>query len=279
MARPKRRSASVSAAMAIACLMGLVAVAAAAPPCKDGNKGDANKSKDNVEDWAKTCADANNDKCHPCSLWIDVVGKAKSGDTFVYWPTDSTRAKILPNAPLQGLESIVRDKEDGKTGFLWARALQDAGVAGKLPRVSGTASFPVAFENSLHSRTQHQMHIHIGQPKTTVWQKCVQSVIANPPAPDSWIKPIQSMACNKLTQSNPPSVTVRGTTAASADKINRAIRYGFETQVVPHSKGSDITSNDDLLNTAVLVQPNHKNQNQYLVFLITGHGVNDHLIY
>lgn len=214
---------------------------------------------DKVKNWYKTCAEAGNDDCCACDLWV----KAKaSKDPSIYSGTSNKRAKIIPTTAMQGLENIVRDG-DVSTNFLWEKALSDA-KSGQIPGVDKTDKC-VAVMNSLHTRTRHQMHTHVGRAKDEYYG-CLDALIQNPPKAWTW-QPVNlgKTSCNAIKAGGSPMEAYA--VSVPADKINTAIREGFLSKSNTFTTATKDVTNPTLARVTAVVQPN--SSGQYTVILIT----------
>lgn len=252
--------------------------------CQDVNPNDPT-AKDPVNNWKEPCDRSGNDRCNSCFLFVHtskpLIGKHK----FAYAHTKAYRAKILPTKAVTGLESIVNShyhsKDDEATFDLWKTGLDAARTKGGLPGVTHAASHPIIYVNSLHARTQHQLHAHCGQAVNKDWYNCAKPVYDRPPQKHGeWVTLEASAACDKLSASK-ASVVVRATTS-SANGVNEAIRQGFKKMLLKETGGGkSITSNAAALRTGVLVAPSGggggKGGDEMLVFLVT--GSNDYKVF
>jgi len=279
---------SARAAAALACLVVMAAATfpAAAAACK-AQPGPAGSTDDLVTTWSSPCDAGGNADCRACFLWTGVVQRAKKPlGKYVYSSTSTNggqvstyRAKILPTAALQGIESIAgkQPASDKLTYDLWSTALGDL-IAGKVPGVKA-ANFPVAMINSLNARSQHQMHVHVGRPQSgaggaPVFYECIRNAgwTKSPPTAKAW-RTIPAGKCDNLPSRSNAPVKLMATTSTAAG-VNGAIRAGFSRLT------KDMTADAAAQRTAVLVQPDPKGtKGQYLVVLITGSGVNDYSIF
>lgn len=265
-----------STAVAVALVVALVALTAlphgAAAACNAKPNPYDTKSKDLVGDWLLPCDAPANIGCPSCSLFSKTVS-GKSGQ-YVYSGSQSgvPRAKIIPTRPLQGLESIVRDKHD--LSSLFTQALVDASKGGVLPNKGttlGPAAHPIAFINSLNAREQHQAHVHVGEAANKNFYNCVSGILKAPPTAGTWSTTYdpKSAACQALKVHQDVSIAA---TSSAGNNISNTIREGF----AKHIKGAtskDIQQDPAKLHTGVLVQPNPKVTGEYLVFLLS--NVND----
>lgn len=271
--RPKALTTLAACALAAVAALSAPRLAAAAATC---DKTLAGGSKyDAVAAWDKTCNEARNWECkEACQLWNEVARPARGNKLkFAYSGTKNKayRGKILPSEPVTGIESIVAgqpsDPADQATYFLWKQALGD--IAAQAPalknKIATPARYPVAYINSLVARTQHQMHIHVGQPTSlSKFYSCAKSVITSPPTA-VWSKPLSGGACVNLQAGNMP-VSLIGATVGPND-VNKAIRAGFAQ--VMGAGGSAVTTNKMGTHSGVLVMPVAGSKN-LLVFIVTG---------
>jgi hypothetical protein len=237
--------------------------------CDNVNQYDKT-AHDPVGDWMQACNAQINEKCQACSLWTDTAA-GKPGAS-VYSPTNTRRAKIIPTRPLQGLESIVRDKAD--TSGLFVTALKDAAAGNVIPAKGGGTlpiiPHPIVYINSLAVRTEHQWHAHVGPAKNEDWYECAKSIIEAPPQAGRWVAlPAASKACQALTVGTSRGMVGNATTA-SGSNISSTIREGFLNHV-QGAKIPDITQDKALLHTGALVQRNEKGGAgaEYLVFVLS----------
>lgn len=278
---PSRRPKAITLTCALAAVAAALAlVPGAAAACANNTLPGTNPQTDAVNDWSKTCDEAKNWVCKDCELWNDYSRPAnKSGDKFAYsgsGPGKSYRGKILPSAPVTGIDAVFaakfHDPVDKATYFLWSKALTDVVTTGVLHKIDKTTR-PIAYINSLVARTQHQMHIHVGKAKNDDWYNCAKTFINNPPTPAlKWSPSYTSTACTDLHAGGYP-VSLIATTAGPND-VNRAIRTGLDQMM--GGPGKDIKTNPVGMHSGVLVMP-VKGSTNLLVFIVS--GTNDYKIF